>query len=61
MVLSDRAIKCAVTQANGMIKSVLKKYDKKYYALRKAQEKGDEKRESEIKSWLYRNRFIKNL
>lgn len=59
LALSGRAIKCAVTQANGMIKSVLKKYDKKYFALRKAQEKGDIKRESQIKSWLYRNRFIK--
>lgn len=59
LVLSSRAIKCAVTQANGMIKSLLKKYDKKCYALGKAQEKGDTKRETSISKWLYRNRFIK--
>lgn len=59
LVLSSRAIKCAVTQANGMIKSLLKKYDKKCYALEKAQEKDDKNREAKINSWLYRNRFIK--
>lgn len=59
LVLSGRAIKCAVTQANSMIKSLLKKYEKKCYALEKAQEKGNTSREATINSWLYKNRFIK--
>lgn len=59
LVLSGRAIKCAVTQANGMIKSLLKKYEKKCYALEKAREKGNTTREAIINSWLYKNRFIK--
>lgn len=59
LILSGRAIKCAVTQANGMIKSLLKKYDKKCYALEKAQQQGNTKREISISKWLYRNRFIK--
>lgn len=59
LVLSGRAIKCAVTQANGMIKSLLKKYEKKCYALEKAQQKGNTSRETTINRWLYNNRFIK--
>ena len=59
LVLSARAIKCAVTQAHGMIKSVLKKYEKKYYALEKVQEKNNKDRESDLNTWIYKNRFIK--
>lgn len=59
LILSGRAIKCAVTQAHSMIKSVLKKYEKKYYALQKAQEKGDSNRAATISKWTHKNRFIK--
>lgn len=66
LVISGRAFKCAVTQAHGMIKSVLKKYNKKLYALHVAQGKiiknnkkaCSKANEARINSWFFKNRFV---